>query len=76
MIETVDRLKIAAALNRHLQQLNKKLDVLIQVNIGYDTVKSGILPEETETLVKEINGLKNLRLKRADDHVALYRKPG
>ncbi len=63
MIETVDRLKIASALNRHLQQLNKKLDVLIQVNIGYDTVKSGVLPEETETLVKEINGLKNLRPK-------------
>ena len=63
MIETVDRLKIAAALNRHLQQLNKKLDVLIQVNIGYDTVKSGVLPENAETLIREINGLKNLRPK-------------
>ena len=63
MIETVDRLKIAAALNRHLQQLNRKLDVLIQVNIGYDTVKAGVLPENAETLLKEINGLENLRPK-------------
>ncbi len=63
MIETVDRIKIASALNRHLQQLNKKLAVLIQVNIGYDSVKSGVLPEDAETLIKEITGLKNLQPK-------------
>jgi len=63
MIETIDRLKIAAALNRHLQQMDKKLDILIQINIGYDSGKSGVLPEHSETLLKEMRGLSNLRVK-------------
>ena len=62
MIETIDRFKIASALNRHLQQLNKKLDILVQVNIGYDSGKSGVLPEKTEALLKEINRLSNLQV--------------
>ncbi len=62
MIETIDRFKIASALNRHLQQLNKKLDILVQVNIGYDSGKSGVLPENTEALLKEINRLSNLQV--------------
>ena len=61
MIETVDRTKIASALDRHLQQLNKKLAVLIQVNIGYDSVKSGVLPEQAATLLKDISRFKNLQ---------------
>jgi hypothetical protein len=63
MIETIDRVKIASALNRHLQQLNKKLDILIQVNIGYDSDKSGALPEEAEILLKEVKTLSNLQPK-------------
>lgn len=63
MIETIDRVKIASALNRHLQLLNKKLDILIQVNIGYDSDKSGALPEEVEVLLKEVRTLSNLQPK-------------
>lgn len=63
MIETIDRVKIASALNRHLQQLNKKLDILIQVNIGYDSDKSGALPEDAEVLLKEVKTLSNLQPK-------------
>ncbi|MEE4166028.1 MAG: YggS family pyridoxal phosphate-dependent enzyme [Desulfocapsaceae bacterium] len=61
MIETIDRVKIASALDRHLQQLNKKLAVLIQVNVGYDSEKSGVLPERTEALLKEISRFTNLQ---------------
>jgi len=63
MIETIDRVKIATVLNRHLQQLNKKLDILIQVNIGYDSDKSGALPEEAEVLLRQIKTLSNLQPK-------------
>lgn len=63
MIETVDRIKIGSALNRHLQHLNKSLDVLIQVNIGYDSGKSGVLPEETGALLQQLKGLEHLRIK-------------
>ncbi len=62
MIETVDRLKLAKALNNHLNTLNKDLDILIQVNIGDDKNKSGVHPDEAEKLLNEINSLPEKRL--------------
>ena len=61
MIETVDRIKIARALNRHLEQNNRTLDILVQVNIGYDDDKSGVLPENTEQLFREMRRCTHLR---------------
>lgn len=63
MIETVDRLKLAKALNRHCVDLNKNLDILIQVNIGKDPNKSGVLPEDTEQLVTKVKEFKNLQIR-------------
>ena len=63
MIETVDRLKIAQALNRHADLLQKKLDVLIQVNVGREPQKSGILPEKTGDLLRAMQPLTNLRVR-------------
>lgn len=54
MVETVDRLKLARQLNKHLANLNKTLNILIQVNIGRDQNKSGVLPEDTEALLSAI----------------------
>ncbi|MGE4558830.1 MAG: YggS family pyridoxal phosphate-dependent enzyme [Desulfobulbus sp.] len=54
MVETVDRLKIAKALDSQATHLGKTLSVLIQVNIGREPQKSGILPEETEQLIQAI----------------------
>lgn len=62
MVETVDRFKIASALNRHLEQSGRYLNILVQVNIGLDKNKSGVLPSETETLLQQIQDLKRLRL--------------
>lgn len=62
VIETVDRLKIAAALNRHCQQQGRFLTVLVQVNIGLDGNKSGVLPARTETLLTAIKEMQQLRL--------------
>lgn len=54
MIETVDRLKLARVLNKHLVALNKNLDILIQVNIGKDHNKSGVFPEDAQDLLQAI----------------------
>jgi len=61
MIETVDRYKLAKALNNHLKKLDKKLDILIQVNIGNDPNKSGIAPEKASELLEQIVSFKQLR---------------
>ncbi|MCI5209299.1 MAG: YggS family pyridoxal phosphate-dependent enzyme, partial [Candidatus Electrothrix sp. ATG2] len=63
MIETVDRLKIAQALDRHAGLLQKKLDVLVQVNVGRESQKSGVLPENVSDLLRAMQPLPNLRLR-------------
>lgn len=63
MVETVDRLKLAKALDKHAGQFGRCLDVLIQVNIGRELQKSGVLPENTAELLTDINSLPNLRLR-------------
>lgn len=62
VIETVDRWKIAKALDDHARQADKTLAVLIQVNIGREKQKSGVLPEETEALLRRIKGETSLRV--------------
>ena len=61
MVETVDRLKLAKALNKHLEKIGKELDILIQVNIGNDPKKYGISPDDTEALLQGIQALSHLR---------------
>jgi PLP dependent protein len=61
MIETVDRYKLAKALNNHLENLGKDLNVLIQVNIGKDPNKSGIAPEKAQELLQQIHNLSRIQ---------------
>ena len=63
MIETVDRLKIAQALDRHAGLLRKKLDVLVQVNVGREPQKAGVLPENASDLLRTMQPLTNLRVR-------------
>ena len=62
-VETIDRLKVAHALERHLVTINKKLSIFIQVNIGREPQKSGVLPEDIEPLLNQINKFKCLTVK-------------
>ncbi len=63
VIETIDRLKLGISLNRHLENLNKSMDVLVQVNIGEDPKKAGVAKEDAEILVKELQSLPNLKVR-------------
>ncbi|MGL1930177.1 MAG: YggS family pyridoxal phosphate-dependent enzyme [Desulfotalea sp.] len=63
MIETIDRLKIVKAINKHLQETNRTIDILIQVNIGDDDNKSGTRKEETFKLIEEVSKLKQINTK-------------
>jgi hypothetical protein len=63
MIETIDRRKIASELNKHLERAGRTMDILVQVNIGRDSNKSGVLPEHIEELILHIRQLSQLKLK-------------
>jgi pyridoxal phosphate enzyme (YggS family) len=62
MIETVDSIELAQEIDKRCAQINKIMPVLIEVNIGREEQKSGVLPENTEQLAKEISALPNIRV--------------
>ncbi len=63
MIHTVDRLKLARALDRHAQAANRSLAVLVQVNVGREERKAGVLPEDAEELIGQMQDLANLEIR-------------
>ena len=62
MIETVDSVKIAALIDNHCQQAGKVMPVLIEVNSGREPQKSGVLPEDTEGLIRQIVEYENIQV--------------
>ena len=54
MIESIDSIKIAKELNKKLSNINKILNIMIQINTTNENQKSGILPSECIHLLKYI----------------------
>lgn len=63
LIQSVDSLKLAAEIDKQAKRAMKIQDVLVEVNIGGEDSKSGILPNELENLLKEIAVMENIRVK-------------
>ncbi len=60
VIETLDRDKLAGALRAEMERSGRKVRLLVQVNIGQETQKSGIAPDEAVAFVehcRDIHGL-------------------
>jgi len=62
MIETVDSVEIAKEIDKRCSQIGKTMPILIEVNSGREEQKSGVLPEDTEQLVREISELQNIEM--------------
>ena len=62
MVETVDSLRLAQALDRHCREMGKTMPVLVEINAGREASKAGVLPEEAETLVRQVSVLEHLRV--------------
>jgi pyridoxal phosphate enzyme (YggS family) len=62
VVETVDRLKIAAALEKHLANLDKIMPVYLQVNIGLEPQKAGVMPDEVLKFAADVAKFKHLRV--------------
>lgn len=60
-VQSVDRQELAEALSKRAPE--QGLNVLIQVNIGRESQKSGVTPELVDELVDHVLGLPHLRLK-------------
>ena len=60
VIETVDSLKLAKTLSKHLLSIDRTMKILLQVNIGEDENKSGMAAEQAEQLLIDIQDLPNI----------------
>ena len=63
VIETVDNVKLAKALEKHLAALDKSIKIYLQVNIGREEQKSGVLPEHCENLLNQLTDFEHLKVR-------------
>ena len=63
MIQSVDSMKLAKEISRLSVYQGLSTDILIEVNIGREENKSGVLPEALDELLDEISTLPSIRLR-------------
>jgi len=63
MIHSVDNGRLAAEINRQCEKTGRKMDVLVEVNVGEEESKSGAGLEEVEDLIREISRLPHIRVR-------------
>lgn len=62
LIESVDSLSLATALNYQAKLQEKIMPILIEVNIGREPQKNGVMPEELASFVESLKDLSNVNL--------------
>lgn len=63
MIETVDSVKLARAIDKACENMGKAMTVLIEINSGGEPQKAGVMPEDTISLMQDICELKYIAIK-------------
>ncbi|MEW5895182.1 MAG: YggS family pyridoxal phosphate-dependent enzyme [Candidatus Omnitrophota bacterium] len=62
MVQSVDSVKIAKAIDKESEKIHKVMDVLLQVNSSLEERKSGIHPDQLMNVLDEVSALKNIRI--------------
>ena len=60
---SVDRLDVLPLIDKYAHELNKKQNILIQINIAYEMQKNGIDPVLLDDIIKSALDYKNITLK-------------
>ena len=63
LIQSVDSIHLATALDKAAASVGKVQDILIQVNAAREPQKSGVLLEDLNALIELVDAAKNLRLR-------------
>ena len=63
MIESVDSLRVAQAIHEASVKLNRRTDILVEVNIGGEEAKSGTTPSGLPELLSEIGKLSGVSVR-------------
>lgn len=62
MIETIDSDELAVSVNRHCNDIGKIMPVLIEINSGKESNKTGVMPENVKSLILKIKHLPCIRI--------------
>jgi pyridoxal phosphate enzyme (YggS family) len=62
MIETVDSWRLAQVLNRRCENLGRRMPVLVEINSGRESSKTGVMPDVVDALVEQMSGLEHIRV--------------
>ena len=63
VIETIDSEKIANLIKKEILNQNKKIELMIQVNIGEESQKYGIMPKEADNFINYCQNDLSLNIK-------------
>lgn len=61
LIESLDSVRLAAEIDRLSALFGVVSDVLVEINIGREEAKGGVMPEDAERFFEEISVFKNIR---------------
>jgi len=63
LIQSLDRIKLAEEIDKRAKKSNISVDCLVQINIGEESTKSGILYEDTDEFLYELQKYENINIK-------------
>ncbi len=62
VIHSLDSLRLAVELDKHLKAINKRIDCFVEVNVSGEEAKYGISPGDAPNFIKEVSLLPNLHI--------------
>lgn len=62
MCQTVDSWHLAKYLDQRCRMVDRVLPVLVEINSGKESNKTGVLPKDVDALIEKISSLENLRV--------------
>ena len=62
MIETVDSIKLARAIDSACGNIDKVMPILMEINSGEESQKAGVVPEDAISLARDMSELNNIKL--------------
>ena len=62
LIHSVDSYDLAKEINKQSLKIGKIMNILVEINIGREESKSGIMPDDTENFVKSLKDFQNIKV--------------
>jgi hypothetical protein len=62
LVETLDSVELGEEIDKRCASAGKIMPVLVEINSGREPQKFGVLPEEAETLIRELANLRNIKV--------------